>query len=82
MDYEEIRDRLTPEREDEPGVQTPIFPSHWRELSDEELFRLVRKGWEGWHDKAKIESELEMRLIHALSALRSRPRRRRSGSTG
>ncbi len=73
MSLDEIRARLTPEQEDEPGYLTPNLASHWAALTDDELFRLRRKieRENQWNFATRLENELTTRLIQALNALRS-----------
>ena len=72
VSFDEIRARLTPENEDEPGYLTPQKASDWAALTDDELFRLRRKieRENHWHFAKVLENELTTRLIHALSRAR------------
>jgi hypothetical protein len=67
-----LRERLTPEGEDDLSYLTPSKPSELRSLSDEELSRLARKlkFANNWPFHAMIERELTGRLIASLKAFK------------
>jgi len=69
---EQMRAYLAPEQEDEDGFLTPSKPSQLRALTDDELFRMLRKVAfaNHWPLNAKVEYEATARLIAALKDFR------------
>ena len=74
---DQMREYLRPEREDDLGLVTPNTPSQLIALSDEELFRLVRKlsFANRWPVSEQVQFEATGRQIEAIDELLAETKR-------
>ena len=68
-----VTEQLPPDHEDSPALSPPQKPSGWREMSDDDLAKFVRKlGYANqWAFHLRAEHEMTVRLILALQGFKA-----------